>query len=85
MSIPTAAVATMYGYISMLVNLQCNQGMHSTVLLPNEKGICIYAHMAGECFWVQHYCNENWWALVGITGVFFSQWVAKSIIGKKIK
>ena len=27
--------------------------------------------MGGECFWVQHYCNENWWALVWITGMFF--------------
>ena len=35
--IPTAAVATMYGYFLMLVNLQCNQGMHSIVLLLNEK------------------------------------------------
>jgi len=45
--------------------------MHSTVLLLNEKTICIYVQMGGECFWVQHYCNENWWALVWITWVSF--------------
>jgi len=36
-----------------------------------KKRICIYVEMGGECFWVQHFCNENWCALVWITGVFF--------------
>jgi len=41
--------------------------MHSTVLLPNEKKM----YLCADGWRVQHYCNENWWALVWITGVSF--------------
>jgi len=40
--------------------------------------------MGGECFWVQHYCNENWWALVWITGVFFLSMGGKIDYWKKM-